>query len=85
MPLISFFRNDFKDFSLQNRLHFRVHAVQMEIKAKNTSKVKKSSSSMTFKGAGQTKDDLLPMGNGSAAENYQELTEEQAKKILQGR
>ena len=34
LNLISFFlRNDFKDFSLHSRLHFRIQAVQDEIRA----------------------------------------------------
>ena len=32
MHFLSLCRNDFKDFSLQSRLHFRIHAAQTEIR-----------------------------------------------------
>ncbi len=35
-------RNDYKDYSLQNRLHFRIHAAQTEMKQEKKEAKKKA-------------------------------------------
>jgi hypothetical protein len=79
------FRNDFKDYSLQSRLHFRIHAAQNDIKAREKSAKKAGSPS------GLEVDNVLPLSPPSASSAtsngisfHLPKTEEEAIKILQG-
>lgn len=76
-------KNDFKDYSLQSRLHFRIHAAQNDIKAREKSAKKAGSTS------GLEVDNVLPLSPPSSASSngtsfHLPKTEEEAIKILQG-
>ena len=43
---MSFCRNDFKDYSLQSRLHFRIHSAQGDLKNLMSGKEKNNTSSI---------------------------------------
>ena len=83
LNLISFFlRNDFKDFSLHSRLHFRIQAVQDEIRAamkegrpcRASSPVMPAGRKSSFKHT----DVVLPEFSGSGTQDSGKTTDEVA-------
>ena len=77
------FRNDFKEYSLQSRLHFRIHAAQTDLRARE----KKAGPSTPIKEV----ENVLPYSSSQTSSNgngnsFLQLpsTEEEAIRILQG-
>ena len=78
---IYLFRTDFKDYSLQSRLHFRIHAAQNDLRSRDKAARKAANGSAE---ATPEADDVLPMSSGSNGLPYP-VNEEEAAKILQGK
>ena len=76
-----FIRTDFKDYSLQSRLHFRIHAAQNDLRSRDKAARKTGNGSA---GATPEVDDVMPMAAGSNGLPCP-LNEEEAAKILQGK
>ena len=80
------FRNDFKDYSLQSRLHFRIHSAQTDLRSRE-----KSAKKVTGAGTGNGStpeseaDDVLPIcqtSNGTENKIAIPRNEEEAAKII---
>ena len=79
------FRNDYKDYMLQSRLHFRIHAVQTDIRA-----MMKKSKKENLEESSNNIDHLMPLQNADLhsmnGESFEiPNTESDAKKIIQAR
>ena len=87
--LVSFyFRNNYKDYYLLSRLHFRIHAVQTEIRAKLKAQKYGSSHEEDVNDV----DQLMPYaeeGNSASHDGTTNFeipkTEDEAKKMIQAR
>lgn len=80
MNILEKAKNDFKDYSLQSRLHFRIHAAQNDLKSKSGSRGPSTPEKEV--------DNVLPISSNNPETNGNEYelpkNEEEAIKILQG-
>ncbi len=92
----SLVRNEYKDYSLQSRLHFRIHAAQTEMKKEKRSAKKgkkkpdsedaspSTNSSSSFQ-EDFTVDEMLPEAGMKSTKHEDSITEEDALRLIQGR
>ena len=76
-------KNDYKDYTLQSRLHFRIHSAQTEIRAKL--KARKESSTTHQEGHDDNIDRIMPLVEQPMSNFEIPMTEDEAKKIIQAR
>jgi len=85
LDLLEKTKNDYKDYMLQSRLHFRIHAVQTDIRA-----MIKKSKKENLEESSNNIDHLMPLQNAELhsmnGESFEiPNTESDAKKIIQAR